>query len=54
MVSFKDRSVTMIIGFPLGGDTDVSGRLIAQFLGKHLPGNQSMIVRNTITPIRYI
>lgn len=45
-VSFKDKSVTMIIGFPPGGGTDASGRLIAQFLGKHLPGSPSMIVRN--------
>jgi hypothetical protein len=45
-VSFKDKTVTMIIGYPPGGGTDASGRLLAQFLTKHLPGNPNMIVRN--------
>jgi tripartite-type tricarboxylate transporter receptor subunit TctC len=45
-VSFKDKQITMIIGYAPGGGTDASGRLIAQFLGKHLPGQPSIIVRN--------
>jgi tripartite-type tricarboxylate transporter receptor subunit TctC len=36
----------MIIGYPPGGGTDASGRLIAQFLGKQLPGNPNVIVQN--------
>ncbi len=46
MVSFKDKTVTMIIGYPPGGGTDASGRLIAQFMTKHLPGNPTLVVRN--------
>ena len=45
-VSFKDKTVTMIIGYPAGGGTDASGRLIAQFLTRHLPGNPTFVVRN--------
>lgn len=45
-VSFKDKTMTMIIGYPPGGGTDASGRLIAQFLSKHLPGNPPFVVRN--------
>lgn len=45
-VSFKDKTMTMIIGYPPGGGTDASGRLIAQFLTKHLPGNPPFVVRN--------
>jgi tripartite-type tricarboxylate transporter receptor subunit TctC len=45
-VSFKDKPVTMIIGYAPGGGTDASGRLIAQFIGKHLPGQPTIVVRN--------
>ena len=37
-VSFKGKTVTMIIGFAAGGGTDLAGRLIAAHLGKYLPG----------------
>jgi tripartite-type tricarboxylate transporter receptor subunit TctC len=45
-VSFKGRSLTMLIGYPPGGGTDISGRLIASSLGSHLPGEPSVIVQN--------
>jgi tripartite-type tricarboxylate transporter receptor subunit TctC len=45
-VSFKGKAVTMIIGFAAGGGTDLSGRLIAAYLGKYLPGEPTMIVQN--------
>ena len=45
-VTFKDKTLTMIIGYPPGGGTDASGRLIALFLTKHLPGNPTLVVRN--------
>ena len=45
-LSFKDKTVTMIIGYAPGGGTDASGRLIAQFLTKHLPGSPNLVVRN--------
>jgi tripartite-type tricarboxylate transporter receptor subunit TctC len=45
-VSFKGKSITMVIGYAAGGGTDISGRLIASFLGNHLPGEPSVIVQN--------
>ena len=45
-VSFKDKQITMIIGYAPGGGTDASGRVIAPFLSKHLPGQPTVIVRN--------
>jgi tripartite-type tricarboxylate transporter receptor subunit TctC len=45
-MSFKDKQITMIIGTPAGGGTDATGRLVAHFLTKHLPGNPVVIVRN--------
>lgn len=43
---FKGKTVTMIIGFAAGGGTDASGRMIASYLGKYLPGQPSIIVQN--------
>jgi tripartite-type tricarboxylate transporter receptor subunit TctC len=45
-VSFKNKTITMIIGYAPGGGTDASGRLIAQFIGKHVPGQPNIVVRN--------
>lgn len=58
-VSFQGKTVNMIIGFPPGGGTDASGRLIANYLGKYLPGQPSVIVRNMpgvdgITSLNYL
>jgi hypothetical protein len=45
-VSFKDKTVTMIIADAPGGGTDATGRLAAVFLAKHLPGEPSVVPRN--------
>jgi tripartite-type tricarboxylate transporter receptor subunit TctC len=45
-VTFEGKTVTMIIGYPVGGGTDASGRLIAQYIAKHLPGSPNVIVEN--------
>jgi len=36
----------MVIGYAAGGGTDAAGRLIAANLGKHLPGNPTIVVQN--------
>lgn len=40
------KSIAVIVGTTAGGSTDVSARLIASFLGKHLPGKPSLVVHN--------
>ena len=45
-VSFKDKRLVMLIGSETGGGTDTSGRLIAPFFTKYLPGNPSVVVQN--------
>jgi tripartite-type tricarboxylate transporter receptor subunit TctC len=45
-VSFKGKTITMIVGSAAGGGTDSSGRLIANFLGNHLPGKPTVVVKN--------
>lgn len=43
---FRGKTLTMIIGFAAGGTTDVFGRLMSHYLGKHLPGNPTVVVQN--------
>jgi tripartite-type tricarboxylate transporter receptor subunit TctC len=45
-VSFQGKTVLMVIGYAAGGGTDAAGRLIAASLGKHLPGNPTIVVQN--------
>src|SRR3954470_11308238 len=44
--TLEGKTVTMIIGPPPGGGTDTSGRMIAQYLAKHLPGSPQIVVHN--------
>jgi tripartite-type tricarboxylate transporter receptor subunit TctC len=44
--SFKGKTVTMIIGYPGGGGTDLAGRLIASVLGRYLPGEPTVVAQN--------
>jgi tripartite-type tricarboxylate transporter receptor subunit TctC len=37
-VDFKGKTVKIIVGTSTGGGVDLYARLIALFLGKHLPG----------------
>src|SRR5215470_11827278 len=45
-VTFKGKTITMLIGSEPGGGTDASGRLIARFLAKYLPGEPNIGVQN--------
>jgi tripartite-type tricarboxylate transporter receptor subunit TctC len=45
-LSFKGKTITVIIGSAPGGGTDTSGRLIANFLASHLDGKPNVIPRN--------
>ena len=45
-VSFKGKTITMMVASPPGGGTDSSGRLIAPLLGNLLPGKPTIVVRN--------
>jgi tripartite-type tricarboxylate transporter receptor subunit TctC len=45
-VSFKGKTITMIVGSPAGGGTDSSARLIALLLTDRLSGKPTLIVRN--------
>ena len=42
-VSFKGQTIHLYIGFAPGGTYDFFGRLVARHLGRHLPGNPTVI-----------
>jgi tripartite-type tricarboxylate transporter receptor subunit TctC len=45
-VDFSGKKVTIIVPFEEGGGADVYARLFQGYLGKYLPGNPTVIVRN--------
>jgi len=44
--SYKDRTVTIYSAGTAGGGYDFYARLLARHLGRHLPGNPSVVVKN--------
>src|SRR5438270_11913473 len=44
--SFKDKTITVVIGATAGGATDVFGRLAATYMAEALPGRPSVVARN--------
>jgi len=43
---YSGKTLNLIAGFNVGGGADLYARLIAQYLGKHVPGHPSVIVHN--------
>ena len=43
---FKGKTVRMIVGFASGNEYDVGARVLARHLGRHIPGNPTVIVQN--------
>jgi tripartite-type tricarboxylate transporter receptor subunit TctC len=40
---YKSRNVSLVIGYSAGGGYDAYARLLARFMGKHIPGDPSII-----------
>jgi len=43
---YKGRNVSLVIGYSVGGGYDAYGRLVARYLGKHVPGNPNIVPQN--------
>lgn len=43
---YQGKTIRVIIPFSAGGGTDTFGRLVAQHLGKHIPGNPTVVAEN--------
>jgi len=40
---YKGRSISMIIGYSVGGGYDAYARLLAHYIGRHIPGEPSIV-----------
>ena len=43
---YRGRTVTLIVGYSSGGGYDTYSRILARHLGKHIPGNPTVVVQN--------
>ena len=44
---YKGKTIEMHIGYSSGGGYDVYGRIVARYMGKHIPGNPQIIAKNS-------
>jgi tripartite-type tricarboxylate transporter receptor subunit TctC len=43
---YAGKKLTILVNYDAGGATDLEARLIARHIGKHIPGNPTIIVQN--------
>src|ERR1700722_2491721 len=43
---FQGRTITLVVGFNVGGGADAYARIIARHLGRHIPGGPAVVVKN--------
>jgi len=43
---YEGKTIRIVVGLTAGGGYDVYARMLARYMGKHIPGNPSIIVQN--------
>ncbi len=43
---YKGKTIEVVVGYAAGSSNDIAGRALARVIGKHLPGNPTVITRN--------
>jgi tripartite-type tricarboxylate transporter receptor subunit TctC len=43
---YKGKTITTYIGVGVGGEYDLQARLVAKYLGRHIPGNPNVVPQN--------
>ena len=43
---YRGKTVSMLIGVGVGGEYDLQARLVARHIGKHIPGNPTVVAQN--------
>src|SRR5687767_13929646 len=43
---YAGKSIELLIGAPPGGGYDIYGRVVARHIGRHIPGNPSIVPKN--------
>jgi tripartite-type tricarboxylate transporter receptor subunit TctC len=56
---YRGKTVQLLVGYPPGGGFDVYARAVGRFMGKHIPGNPTVIINNmpgasSLQLIRYL
>jgi tripartite-type tricarboxylate transporter receptor subunit TctC len=45
---YRNKSIDVYIGFSVGGVYDINARLLSRFMGRHIPGNPTLIPRQMV------
>ena len=43
---YRGKTLSMVVGYPTGGSNDIYARSVARHIGKHIPGNPTVVPRN--------
>ncbi|AMN44932.1 Bug family tripartite tricarboxylate transporter substrate binding protein [Rhodoplanes sp. Z2-YC6860] len=43
---YRGRTVTLLVGYSTGGGYDTYARILARHMGRHIPGNPTIVVQN--------
>jgi hypothetical protein len=43
---YRDRTITMVIGYSAGGGYDLYARVLARHMGRHIPGHPRLLPQN--------
>ncbi len=43
---YRNRAITILVGFTAGGGYDLYARLLGRHMGRHVPGNPTIVVQN--------
>jgi tripartite-type tricarboxylate transporter receptor subunit TctC len=43
---YRGRTVDILVGYSVGGGYDTYARVLARHIGKHIPGNPTIVVKN--------
>jgi tripartite-type tricarboxylate transporter receptor subunit TctC len=47
---YRDRTITMVIGYSAGGGYDLYARVLARHMGRHIPGHPRLLPRTCRAP----
>lgn len=45
---YKGKTVNVLIGVGVGGEYDLHARLVSRYIGKHIPGNPTLVPQNML------
>jgi tripartite-type tricarboxylate transporter receptor subunit TctC len=56
---YRGKTVTILAGFSPGGGFDLNARVLARHIGRHIPGNPTVVVQNmagagSLTAVHYL